>query len=225
MYPQLLAVVVIILTRPDPQRLFWACYLTCLVVSVGSGVVIFAVFRSRETIAGASSSRVGAWTYLAVGVLGVLIGAFMATSQGRALVDRLGSARRRHRSSTSDSSSAAARVRRRAEGALSEGSLVVAALVGALLAIPGPFDLLAVGRLARGGYAAIAAVAVIVGFALLKFVLIEVPIVGYTLDPSATAAKVTRFSNWMQANKLAGTGAVVAVIGVVLIGQGISSLT
>lgn len=217
--------VVIILTRPSPQRLLWACYLACLVVSVGSSVVIFAVFRARETIAGASSSRVGAWTYLAVGVVGLSLGAFMATSRGRALLDRLGSARRQRKRPTSGSPSAAARIRKRAEGALGEGSLVIAALVGALLAIPGPFDLLAVGRLARGSHAAIVAVAVIVGFALVKFVLIEVPIAGYARDPDATAARVSRFSNWMQANKLAGTGAVVAVVGLVLIGQGISSLS
>jgi peroxiredoxin family protein len=58
-YPQLLAVVVIILTRPNPQPLLWACYLASLLVSVGSSVVIFAVFHSRGSVAGTSSHRLG----------------------------------------------------------------------------------------------------------------------------------------------------------------------
>ena len=47
---------------------------------------------------------------------------------------------------------------------LSEGSIVFACLVGALLAVPGPFDLLALGRLARNGYGLVAAGGVMVVF-------------------------------------------------------------
>jgi hypothetical protein len=46
-YPQLLAVVVIILTRPDPKPLLWTCYLGSLVVGVGCGIAFVAIFRSR----------------------------------------------------------------------------------------------------------------------------------------------------------------------------------
>ena len=69
------------------------------------------------------------------------------------------------------------------ERSLSEGSLIVACLVGAVLAVPGPFDFLAIGRLARQGYGVAAAAGVVVVFALIKFVLIEVPIAAYTIDP------------------------------------------
>lgn len=50
-YPQLLAVVVIILTRPNPQPLLWACYLASLLVSVASSVLIFAAFQSWASVA------------------------------------------------------------------------------------------------------------------------------------------------------------------------------
>jgi hypothetical protein len=72
----------------------------------------------------------------------------------------------------------------------------------AILAVPGLFDLLAFGRLARSGYARIVLGAVIVGFVLIKFLLIEVPIVGYTISFTYTSVQVNRFSGWMQANKL-----------------------
>jgi Sap, sulfolipid-1-addressing protein len=63
-----------------------------------------------------------------------------------------------------------------------------------------------------------------VAFALTKFVVIEVPIASYTVDPDGTAARVGRFSRWMHANKLAGVDAVVGLVGIVLIAEGISRL-
>jgi len=49
-YPQLLAVVVVILTRPNPKPLLWACYLGSLCVSIGCDVAVLVAFRSRETV-------------------------------------------------------------------------------------------------------------------------------------------------------------------------------
>ncbi len=223
-YPQLLAVVVITLTRPNPQPLLWACYLASLLVSVGSGVLIFVVFHSHGTVAGTSSQRLGPTAYLAGGAIAVLVALLIATRRGRALFDRsspaLASGLRRPR----PGSVAAARTRARAERALSEGSVVVACLVGALLAVPGPFDLVALGRLARGGYGIVTAGVVMVVFALIKFILIEVPIAGYTIDRERTTVTVSRFSGWMHTNKLAAAGAIIGVFGIALIGRGISGL-
>jgi hypothetical protein len=223
-YPQLLAVVVIILTRPNPQPLLLACYIAGIAVSVGSSLLILAVFRSRGSIAGTTSNRLGPGTYLVVGTIALLLAVLMVTGRGRALAKRAASARPRPRSRERDQPTAQAKLRGRAEGALREGSLMVAALIGVLLAIPGPFDFLALGRLARGGYGAPVAAVVMVGFALVKFVLIEIPIAGYAIDPDGTAGRVSRFSSWMQANKLAAGAAIVAVVGIVLVGRGISAL-
>ena len=46
----------------------------------------------------------------------------------------------------------------------------------------------------------------------------------YAVDPDGTADRVGRFSNWMHTNKLAAVAAAVAVIGLLLIGRGISAL-
>jgi len=66
-YPQLLAVVVIILSRPQPKLLLWACYLSSLFVAVGSGIGFVAIFRSRGSVAGTSSGGLGPSAYLAGG--------------------------------------------------------------------------------------------------------------------------------------------------------------
>ena len=223
-YPQLLAVVVVILTRQNPKPLLWACYLGSLLVSISASIVILVIFRSRGSVAGASSHRIGPATYLAAGAIALAVAVFVATRRGRELMGRDVFVFLRRRRRTRDGPTAVARMRSRAQVSLHEGSVVVATAVGALLALPGPFDLLALGRLARGGYAPIAAGAIIVGFTLIKFALIEAPILSYTIDPNGTAAKVNRFSDWMHANKLVVVVAVVGLIGVTLIVKGISSL-
>jgi hypothetical protein len=223
-YPQLLAVVVIILTRPNPRPLLWACYLASLLVSVGSSVLIFTVFQSRGSVAGTSSHRLGPGAYLTVGAIAVLFAMLIASRRGRGFLGRERPALLRAERRPRPGSAAATRARARAEQALSEGSIVVACLVGALLAIPGPFDLVALGRLARDGYGVVTAAGVMLVFALIKFALIEVPIAGYAIEPDGTAATVGRFSQWMQANKLAGVAAMVALFGIALIGRGISGL-
>jgi hypothetical protein len=223
-YPQLLAVVVVILTRPNPRPLLWACYLVSLLVSVGSSVLIFVAFQSRESVGGTSSHRLGPAAYFTVGAIAVSVAAFMMTRRGRESLYRDRSAPRRPRRRGRPRSAAVARTRARAERSLSEGSIVAACLAGAILGVPGPFDLLAVGRLSRNGYGVVAAAGVMVAFALIKFVLIEVPIAGFTIDPDGTAARVSRFFRWMRTNKLVGVGAIVGLFGIILVGRGVSGL-
>jgi hypothetical protein len=223
-YPQLLAVVVLILTRPNPKPLLWACFLSGLLVSVGAGVAIFVIFRSRGSIAGATSSRLSPATYLVVGGLAVALAILLASKRGRALMGRDFPILRKLKRRQPKRPTPASRMKSSAERALAEGSVVVAGVVGALLAVPGPFDLLAVGHVARDGYGVIAAAGAMFAFALIKFVLIEVPIASYAIDPGGTAAKVSRFSEWMQANKLAVVAATVCLVGVVVITRGVSGI-
>jgi hypothetical protein len=117
------------------------------------------------------------------------------------------------------------RLKARAMGALTRGSLAIAVAVGAVLGVPGPFDLLALGRMTTAGYSVIASIGVIILFNLIKFLLIEVPIISYMLDPDRTAARVDWLSAWLREHQIKAIAAVVAIIGVVLIERGISRLS
>lgn len=225
-YPQLLAIVVVILTRPEPRRLLWACYVGALTVSIGCGVVVLLLFRDREGVVGSTAHRLGAAPFLVVGAIGVVLGLLITNERGRA---QLGSKvpRIRRRATPPDESArpgAASRWKSSATGALARGSAMVAIGVGAVLGIPGPFDVLALGRVVTAGYALVSAIVIVVIFNLIKFVLIELPIVSYPVDPNGTAARVDRFSRWMRANQIRVIGLVIAIIGLVLIARGISRL-
>ena len=223
-YPQLLAVVVIILTRPNPKRLLWACYVGSLTISVGCNAAILAIFRSRGSVAGTTSSTLSPASYLVVGGIGLVIAVFAATRLGRELLGRDLPRVPRRRRPDPGAPGALGRMRSRAEQALKQGSPPVAVAVGAMLGVPGPFDLVAVGRLARGSYTTIVMGSAIVVFSLLKLLLIELPILSYAVAPQRTAAWVDRFASWMQAHKIDVIAAVVGVISLVLIGRGISGL-
>jgi hypothetical protein len=163
----------------------------------------------------------GPAAYLVTGAIAVVVAILAATPRGGALVRGTLIA---VRSGGQRGSTRVARMHSRAEVRLREGSLAIAFLVGVLLGIPGPFDLVAFGHVARGSYGAIAAAGLILAFLLIKFVLIEAPIVGYAIDPDGTAAKVNRFSSWMKANRFAIAASVVGVIGVGLLVRGFSGL-
>jgi len=223
-YPQLLAVVVVILTQPNPRPLLWACYGGSLTVSVGCAAAVLVAFRGRESVLGSTSHRLGPSAYLIIGAIALAIAVLAATKRGRALLG--GDVQPAHaaRPQRREAPGSMKRAKGRAEEALKGGSLPVAAVVGGLLGVPGPFDLLALGHMARTNYTTPAVAVLIVVFVALKFLLIEIPIASYAINPEGTAARVERLSAWLKANKLAVIAAVIAVIGLVLIARGISRL-
>ncbi|HSO99528.1 MAG TPA: GAP family protein [Solirubrobacteraceae bacterium] len=224
-YPQLLAVVVVILTRPNPQRLLWGCCVGAAATTLACSAVVLVAFRGRESIAQSNSRGLGAETYLIAGTIALLLAILVATRPGRELLGRARPRVRLRAAKPEDGSQSKRTPQARTEKLLERGSVWVALGVGAILGIPGPFDLLALGHLARSAYGPIVAITAIVAFTLIKFLLIEVPILSYAIDPGATAARVARFAAWMKVRKIELIAGVVGVIGVVLIGRGISGLT
>jgi hypothetical protein len=223
-YPQLLAIVVVILTRPNPKRLLSACYAAAVCVSVGAGIAVLLAFRDRSSVAGSTSHRLGASAYLVIGAIALLAAILMASERGRALLGaNLRWVRSRGRKPRGGSRSTE-RAPGRAERLLHQGSVLVAVGVGAVLGIPGPFDLLALGRLTRGGYGLIASIGVVIAFNLIKFLLIEVPLLSYAIDPKGTAGRVEGFSAWLRIHRIKVIAAVVGLVGLVLIGRGITRL-
>jgi hypothetical protein len=224
LYPQLLAIVVVILTRAEPKRLLWACYLGAVGMSIGCGAAVLLIFRDRSSVVGSTSHRLGASVFLVVGAIALLSALLVATGRSRAVLGEAlprvlpGSGKRREHSGSME------KLKTRAKLALTRGSVAAAAGAGAILGIPGPFDLLALGRMASSAYSALASIAMIIAFNLVKFLLIEIPILSYTVDPDRTTARVGRLSAWMKDRQITVLAAAVGIIGVLLIVRGITRL-
>jgi hypothetical protein len=227
---QLLAVVLVILTRPRPRPLLWAFWLSALFVSCGFGFAVLAVFRAKGTFLGSTSRNVSPAIYLIVGSVAVCIAVFAATRRGRELIGREIDKRQ---SSTSldphDSLSGRVQVKvqgvkAKAEESLQRGSVWVALAVGFVLGAPTPFQLAAIGIMVRNGYGLLGQCLLVVAFSLVTYLVVEVPIVSYAVWPDATSGKVTAFSEWLGTHKIQAAAAVAAVVGLVLIGKGIAAL-
>jgi hypothetical protein len=222
--PELLAVVVVLLTRERPRRLLRACYLASLLTSVACGAAIVAVFGSHGTVAGSSSNSLSPTTYIIVGAIGLLVAAFAATRFGR---ERLGAdhprMHRHRRSEGSSDSGPAQRVRAKAHEALTRGSVPVAVAVGVTTGLPGALDLVAFGYIARQGFTVVATGLLIVTFVLIKLLPIDVPMLSYAIVPERTASWVEAFSDWMRVHRIEVIAAVTGVVGIILIVKGVTS--
>jgi len=226
---QLLAVVVVILTRPRPKPLLWAFYVSALVVSVAISSIALAVFRAKGTFLGTTSTKVSPSIYLIVGVVAVAAAAFAATKRGRELIGR--EVERSQSASKADpegSISERARakveeVKGKADEAMKSGSVWVAIVAGCLLGAPSPFSLGAVGIMVRDGYRLPTQLLLILGFSLVTYIVVEVPLISYAVRPEATAGRVEAFSKWLETNKIQAVAVLAAVVGVVLIVKGLTA--
>jgi len=76
----------------------------------------------------------------------------------------------------------------------------------------------------RDGYSLPVQLALVVGFSLVTYIVVEVPVLLYAVKPDATAARVAAFSSWLDSNKIQVAAALAALVGLVLIVKGLTSL-
>jgi uncharacterized protein YjeT (DUF2065 family) len=89
--------------------------------------------------------------------------------------------------------------------------------------LPGPFYLLALGKIAKAGYSAPHEIGLILLFNLIMFWLLEGPLGGYLVAPEKTALWVAKLSQTISNNGLRIAGAFVGVVGIGLLAQGIAA--
>ena len=215
-FPLLIACVAIILSRPQPRRLLLAFFVGGVIVSVSAGVVLLATFNDHGAVLGNTASHPSPGTSIVAGLVALLFAWLMASGRGRALLGRW---RSRHPSRRSQSDDGLSLAERHLAGA----STKVAFAVGAAINLPGPFYVLALGEIARGGYSSVEAFGLILLFNAIMFTLLEVPLVGYIVRPARTAELVAAVAAWLNANGLRVMGWLVGAIGSGFIAQGITA--
>jgi hypothetical protein len=227
---QLLAVVLVILTRPNPKPLLWAFWLSALVVSCASGYAVLAVFHANGTVLGTTKRSVSPWIYLILGAVALAVAVFAATKRGRELIGAEVD-KRQSAGPHEPRGAVGVRVRARAEGAkskaeqaLKRGSVWVAIVVGFVLGAPTAFSLAAIGTIVRHGYSLPTQLLIILGFNLVTYIVVEVPIISYAVRPEATAARVQAFADWLSTHKIQAGASLAAVVGVVFVAKGLTAV-
>jgi hypothetical protein len=210
--PAILAVVIVVLTRPNPRLLLLAFLVGGMATSVAVGLAIVASLNESHLLSG-SSPAADPIVNFTVGALALIVAYVLATNRDARFEQR----RREHRASRPPRDPWSERV-------LSRGNVPIAFVVGIVLNLPGAFYLVALKDIAHSQHGIGAQLLAIVAFNLIMFVFAEVPLLGFSFAPEATRAKVEAHNAWMAHHARQIVMAVAILAGLYLCGRGLAGV-
>jgi hypothetical protein len=210
LYPTLLAVVALLLSRPRRRPLLTAYLAGGLTISIAIGVALVALLHGSGALDG---DRPGlSWiSDLAIGGLAVLLAVALATrADTRLKTRRWGGSRRREEHEPL------------IERVMAQGSVPIAVLVTVVINLPGAAYLVGLRDIAAGDHGAGTVLLLIVAFNIIMFALAEIPLVGLVVAPDRTVAAVHRLDAWAAANRRWIAAALSLALGVFLVVRGVA---
>jgi len=207
--PTILAVVIVVLHRPQPRRLLAAYLVGGLLTSIAVGIAIVTSLSELDVVSG-SSPAADPIVNFTIGFLLLLVAYVLASDRGAGLGER----RREKKAAKPQRDPWSERV-------LSRGTAPIAFAVGVVLNLPGAFYLVALKDIAQGQDGLGNQVVAIVIFNLIMFVLAEVPLLGYSFAPEATQARVEQLNEWMARNARQIVIVVATTFGLYLVARGV----
>jgi hypothetical protein len=202
-WPTLLAVDLIALRTPRPARILFSFLVGGLATCVAIGLVVVFALENSTAFTG-SRSTADPVVYFTAGIVAVVIGWVVSSHPNWVHLDR--------RKTKGPGWS---------ERVIARGAALAFVAGVALNIVPGVFPVVGLKDIGQLDYGAAATVALVVGFYLIMFVLIEVPLMAYLVAPARTAAEVDRFNSWLTNNARQLAVATLYAVGTYLIVRGI----
>jgi hypothetical protein len=194
--------VIIFLGRPHPKKLLTFFLAGALLVSVSIGLAAVNVLNAADI--GSSSRRsFGAGLYLGLGAVAMVVGLHFLRTRPKPKSER-----------PKKGPSMTDRVLTR------DSSWLVFAL-GIVLNLPGIWYLMGLKDIALGGYSEVEEVLLILGFNIIMFSFVEIPLVGYLVAPEWSKKQIDRFNSWLHAHARHIGGYIGVGVGAFLIARGI----
>lgn len=213
--PTLLAAVTIMMLLPNTKKLMFGYLLGAYLTSISLGLLI--VFSLHGT-GSAESARhtLSPIEDLVVGAIALLVGYVLVSGRGEEMRERR--KRRKEEKHGSEPKESLP------ERLLGRGSARVTFAVGVVLTFPGVSYLAALDRIAKLDASDVEVVLLVVAFCLIQQMLLELPLIGYTLAPEWTQRAVTGFREWLGRNGRRAGGYLALTIGVLLLVRGVVTL-
>ena len=186
LYPPILALVVVILARPNPRNLLLAYVVGAMLVSTLAGFGIVAALNAGNVVGG-SDHTINPAVDIAGGVVALFVAWIVLTDRDRRLRER-----RAHKKAEKDDGRDPWS-RRMVES----DSMRMAFLLGIALNLPGATYIVALKDIAAADLSTATAVLEIVAFNLIMFSIAEIPLVSYTLNPERTREVVNSINDWL----------------------------
>jgi hypothetical protein len=212
--PTLLGATTVMLVLPRPKPLLLGYLLGAMMTSITLGLLIVFSLDGSSSATSSAKHTINPIGDLVLGMV-ILITAFVVGT-GRDTRRRARQERKR--------ATAVDKAPPKWKQKLSGGTARTTFVVGAMLTLPGASYLAGLNRIAKENLSTAGTVLTVIAFNVVMLVLLEVPLIGYTLAPEATADRVKRFSAWLSRDggRIALIGAV--AIGLALIGRGVGEL-
>lgn len=207
-YPTLLAGVIVLLARDKPAPLLASFLAGGYVISIAAGLII--VFVLDGTVSASNQKSASATVDLIAGVLSLVLAGVLwkrAHDKGPAQAPE----------SKKDGKSWTQR-------ALGQGSWWVAFGAGVVLNLPGIWYLDALKDIAQANASTVTSIVWVLLFVVIMFMLAELPLIGFAVDPDRTRVRVQRFERWMNAHARTIEIVVAAAIGMYLTVKGIADI-
>ena len=207
----LLTAALVLLGRPSPARHLLAYLIGAIGLSIIFGLLIVLALHGAHLRLGRSTQ----------GIVETLAGALLLAIAVAAWAGRKVQWRpRRTRKRDADRSGRQSLHDR----ALGHDSLWIAWAAGALYSAPGAYYLAGLALLVKQNASATTNVLVILGFNVIQFALIELPLIGLLVVPDRARSLTEKLNEWMTAHRRMLIGILAGAIGAYLLISGISDL-
>jgi hypothetical protein len=213
--PTLLAVVTIMMLLPNTKKLMFGYLMGAYITSISLGMVIVFSLHDSSSVSSAKHT-LSPIEDLVIGAILLLIGYVLHSGYGEQLRER----RKRRK----EEKTGGAPKQSWPERMLGRGSARVTFVVGLLLSFPGVSYLTALDRIAKLDWAVAPTAAFVVVVALIQQLLLELPVIGYTVAPDWTQDAVTRFRAWISRSGLRVASYVALTLGALLVLRGVITL-
>jgi hypothetical protein len=216
--PTLLGATTVMLLLDHPKRLLLGYLLGAMLTSLTLGMVIVFALDGSSGATSTGQSTISPATDLALGGLLLVVAYVIRPGRTPSETGRLAERRRRRTKQKGDKGPP------RWEQALSKGTARTTFVIGALLSLPGASYLIGLGHITDENASTAATIGLILGFNLIMQLLLELPLLAYTLAPDWTPDAVNRFKAWFNSNARLLGFRVALVVGALLVVKGVIEL-
>jgi len=187
-YPTLLAVVILILTQPNPRRLLAAYLAGAVLTSLTVGLIIVSGLKSGDVLNGSSGHSLNPAIDLAVGLLLFVLLYVLLSGRDRRFVERR--QRKKAEKAKSNKEPLSDRI-------LARQSIILTFIVGMALNLPGALYLVALKEIAAAEQGTVTVVFELLVYNAIMFAWAEIPLLGYGFAPERTEALIKRIHDWL----------------------------
>jgi hypothetical protein len=211
--PVLVGASTVMLLLPNPKRLMLGYLLGALMTSITLGLVIVFALKGSSAVS-TTQNTVSPAVDLALGAI-MLVAAFvLGTGRNERIAER-----RQARKGPKEEKGPP-----RWQRALSKGSPRTTFVVGALLTLPGGSYLAGLHHIEEQQLSTTATVLTVIGFNLIMLILLELPLLSYTIAPDWTPGAVERAKAWASRNGKHAAVIALTVLGGALVIKGLIGL-